>query len=47
MSPIQTKRQECTIYARCVGWITPTKNWNKGKRAEFVDRKTYCVEDNA
>jgi len=43
MSPIQTQRQECTVYARVVGWITPVKNWNKGKRAEFKDRQTYQV----
>ena len=45
MSPIQTNRQECSVYARVVGWITPVKNWNKGKQSEFCDRKTYQVED--
>jgi hypothetical protein len=23
MSPIQTKRQECIVYSRVVGWLTP------------------------
>jgi len=41
MSPRQTQRQECTVYSRVVGWITPTNNWNKGKQAEYVDRKTF------
>lgn len=41
MTPSQLQRQECTIYTRCVGWITPVKNWNKGKQSEFGDRKTY------
>lgn len=41
MTPIQTQRQECTVYSRVVGWITPVKNWNKGKQSEFKDRKTY------
>ncbi len=41
MAPIQTQRQECTIYSRVVGWITPTKNWNPGKKSEFGDRMTY------
>jgi len=44
MSPIQTdKRTECTIYSRVVGWITPTKCYNKGKMAEYNDRKTYKI----
>lgn len=41
MAPKLTQRQECTIYSRVVGWLTPVKNWNKGKQSEFVDRKTY------
>ena len=41
MAPNQVQRQECTVYSRVVGWITPTKNWNKGKQCEFTDRKTY------
>ena len=45
MSPTQTKRQECVVYSRVVGWITPTHNWNKGKRSEFADRKTFDVDE--
>lgn len=45
MAPKQTTRQECTIYSRVVGWITPLNNWNKGKRAEFDDRKEYKYEE--
>ncbi|MEI7497830.1 MAG: anaerobic ribonucleoside-triphosphate reductase [Candidatus Falkowbacteria bacterium] len=41
MTPIQRERQECTVYSRVVGWITPVRNWNKGKQSEFTDRKTY------
>jgi hypothetical protein len=26
-----------------VGWITPTRNWNKGKKSEFEDRKAFDV----
>jgi anaerobic ribonucleoside-triphosphate reductase len=47
MSPIKTKRQECLIYTRVVGWITPTSRWNKGKKSEFVDRKTFKIEQNS
>jgi ribonucleoside-triphosphate reductase (formate) len=45
MSPIKTKRQECIIYSRVVGWYTPTKNFNPGKFSEYCDRKTYKVEN--
>ena len=41
MSPIKTSRQECLVYSRVVGWLTPTKNWNLGKQSEYADRKTY------
>ena len=41
MSPKQVERTECTIYSRVVGWITPTKNWNPGKKEELKDRVTY------
>jgi ribonucleoside-triphosphate reductase (formate) len=45
MSPTKTQRQECIVYSRVVGWLTPTRNWNKGKKAEFVDRKTFEVKE--
>lgn len=33
--------QECEVYSRVCGYHRPVKNWNKGKREEFKDRKTY------
>ena len=45
MTPTKIKRQECAVYTRVVGWITPVRNWNKGKRAEYCDRKTYSVDN--
>ena len=45
MSPIQTSRQECIVYSRVVGWITPVQNFNPGKTSEYADRKTYQVDD--
>lgn len=45
MSPIQTNnRTECIVYARVVGWLTPVKCFNKGKVAEYNDRKTYKLK---
>ena len=40
----ELKRQECTIYSRVVGWMTPVKNFNPGKKSEWNDRKTYNNE---
>lgn len=39
------KCKECgaenEVYSRVVGYIRPVHQWNKGKQAEFGDRKTY------
>lgn len=43
MSPMQTQRQECLVYSRVVGWLTPVKNYNPGKVSEYKDRKTFKV----
>ena len=36
-----TERTKCDVYSRVVGFITPTKYWNKGKREEYKDRVEY------
>jgi len=33
--------QETEVFSRVVGYFRPIKNWNKGKQAEFKDRKAY------
>ncbi len=33
----------CERYSRVCGYFRPVKNWNKGKKEEFKDRKTYNV----
>ncbi len=35
---------ECEVYSRIVGYLRPVRQWNRGKRAEFADRKTYTVK---
>jgi ribonucleoside-triphosphate reductase len=35
---------DCEIYSRIVGYIRPVKQWNKGKKAEFGNRKTFNME---
>ncbi len=35
------KRTECIVYSRVVGWLTPVKNYNPGKAAEYGDRVVF------
>jgi ribonucleoside-triphosphate reductase len=35
------KVQKCDVYSRVVGYLSPISNWNKGKKEEFKDRKTF------
>jgi len=37
----QLQRQPCEVYSRIVGYIRPVNQWNKGKRAEFSDRREF------
>ncbi|KAJ4316680.1 hypothetical protein N0V84_007728 [Fusarium piperis] len=38
--------EECLVYSRIVGYFRPTRDWNRGKAAEFVARKVYrYIED--
>ncbi len=40
----ETCNQETEVYSRVVGFYRPIKQWNKGKKEEFTDRKTYQVK---
>jgi len=31
------------VFSRVTGFFRPVQNWNKGKQAEFEDRKRYKV----
>lgn len=35
--------EETEVYSRVVGYLRPTKQWNRGKQAEFGLRKTFKV----
>lgn len=37
--------QKTEVYSRVVGYIRPVQQWNKGKRAEFGDRKEFVVNN--
>ncbi len=36
--------QKTEVYSRVVGYIRPVEQWNRGKQAEFNDRKEYVVK---
>ena len=38
------KKFPVDCYSRCVGWMTPTKNWNLGKIAEWRDRVKFEIK---
>lgn len=40
------KRQECLIFSRVVGWMTPVANWNPAKKSEWEQRQEYKIENN-
>jgi ribonucleoside-triphosphate reductase len=33
--------QETEVYSRVVGYLRPVRQWNKGKQAEYGDRRTF------
>jgi ribonucleoside-triphosphate reductase len=33
----------CEIYSRVVGYLRPVQQWNKGKQAEFRNRRTFAL----
>ena len=33
----------CEVYSRVCGYFRPVANWNKGKKEEFRDRKSFRV----
>ncbi len=35
---------ETEVYSRVCGYHRPVRNWNKGKREEFKDRKTFKAD---
>lgn len=37
--------QPCEVFSRVVGFLTPTKQWNKGKQSEWKMRKEYNVPE--
>ncbi len=36
---------ECEVYSRVVGYLRPVKQWNRGKKEEFKQRKEYAIDE--
>lgn len=36
-----TERQPCEIWTRVMGYFRPLSEFNKGKKAEFLERKSF------
>lgn len=36
-------KSKCEVYSRITGYMRPVNSWNKGKREEFKDRRTYDI----
>ena len=36
---------ETEVYSRVVGYFRPVKSWNKGKKEEFRERKTFKIPE--
>ena len=39
-------KRKTEVYSRVVGFLRPVQLWNKGKKEEFKDRKTFKQEKN-
>ncbi len=35
--------EKMEVYSRVCGYFRPVANWNKGKKEEFRDRRTYAL----
>lgn len=42
---IESKRTECEVYSRVVGYMRPVKQWNLGKQQEFSDRRLFDMKE--
>jgi len=36
--------QPCEVYSRVVGYLRPVQQWNRGKKAEYAERRDFVVE---
>ena len=43
--PNSKKRTQCEVYSRVVGYISPVALWNRGKKSEWSDRRTFITRE--
>ena len=39
-----SQRTKCEVWTRAMGYCRPVKNFNKGKKSEFAERKYFTEE---
>jgi ribonucleoside-triphosphate reductase len=39
--PVLKNFEKCEVYSRVVGYLRPVNQWNKGKKAEWKERKEF------
>lgn len=42
--PKCSTEQSCEVYSRVVGYLRPVQQWNKGKKAEYAQRRPFVTE---
>ena len=42
--PVLRNFQECEVFSRVVGYLRPTRQWNKGKKTEYEMRTNFKME---
>ncbi|GEM_PF-681140 len=35
--------EPCEVYSRVVGYLRPVQQWNKGKKAEYAQRREFVA----
>lgn len=38
------ERTKCEVWSRCMGYHRPVESYNRGKKAEFYERKYFTEE---
>lgn len=39
----EIKGLECQVFSRITGFYQPLNTWNKGKKSEYSQRKTFAI----
>ena len=39
--------ERCEVWSRVCGYFRPVSSWNRGKKQEFADRRTFVINGGA